>query len=75
MCGELAGDPHATPLLLGMELDEFSVAAPLAAAVKERIRAAVYDDCTALAESVLRLTSAEEITAALQSALNENAQR
>ena len=37
MCGELAGDPHATELLLGLGLREFSMSAGSIAAVKEVI--------------------------------------
>lgn len=38
MCGELAGDVRATPLLLGLALDELSMAAPAIPAVKAAIR-------------------------------------
>jgi phosphotransferase system enzyme I (PtsI) len=37
MCGELAGDPQATQLLLGMGLKEFSMNGPSIPAVKEMI--------------------------------------
>jgi phosphotransferase system enzyme I (PtsI) len=37
MCGELAGDPQATSLLLGMGLREFSMNAPAIPAVKDII--------------------------------------
>ncbi len=35
MCGELAGDPQATSLLLGMGLREFSMSAPAIPAIKD----------------------------------------
>ncbi len=35
MCGELAGDPQATSLLLGMGLREFSMNAPVIPAIKD----------------------------------------
>ena len=35
MCGELAGDPQATSLLLGMGLREFSMNAPAIPAIKD----------------------------------------
>ncbi|HEY4289100.1 MAG TPA: phosphoenolpyruvate--protein phosphotransferase [Puia sp.] len=35
MCGELAGDPQATSLLLGMGLKEFSMSAPSIPAIKD----------------------------------------
>lgn len=38
LCGELAGDPLATPLLLGMGLDEFSMSAGSIPFVKRTVR-------------------------------------
>ena len=38
LCGEMAGDPQATPLLLGLGLDEFSVAPTSIPKVKQVIR-------------------------------------
>jgi phosphocarrier protein FPr len=37
LCGELAADPLATPLLLGMGLEEFSVSALLIPGLKQAI--------------------------------------
>ncbi len=37
LCGELAGDPVAVPLLLGMHLDEFSMNARAIPFVKQEI--------------------------------------
>jgi phosphocarrier protein FPr len=37
LCGELAADPQATPLLLGLGLEEFSVSAPLIPGLKQAI--------------------------------------
>jgi phosphotransferase system enzyme I (PtsI) len=53
MCGELAGDPAATALLLGLGLDEFSMAAPAIPLVKEIIRGADQESCRVLAERTL----------------------
>ncbi|GAB4144686.1 MAG: phosphoenolpyruvate--protein phosphotransferase [Sphingomonadales bacterium] len=54
LCGEMAGDPRLTPLLLGLGLRALS-ATPLALpAIKQRIRALGLDACGQLAEDVLR---------------------
>src|SRR4029077_20960543 len=37
ICGEIAGDPHFTPLLLGLGIRELSMAAPSLPRVKQRI--------------------------------------
>jgi phosphotransferase system enzyme I (PtsI) len=54
MCGEMAGDPKSTALLLGLGLDEFSMAAQSIPRVKRLIRAVSMADCRSLAEEALR---------------------
>ncbi|MDR0403758.1 MAG: phosphoenolpyruvate--protein phosphotransferase [Treponema sp.] len=57
MCGELAGDPSVTPLLLGLGLDEFSMAAASIPSVKHIVRRVRFSDCQALAEEALACTT------------------
>jgi phosphotransferase system enzyme I (PtsI) len=57
MCGEMAGDPKLSPLLLGLGLDEFSMAAQSIPPVKRVIRSVSMADCRSLVEEVLRGTS------------------
>jgi phosphotransferase system enzyme I (PtsI) len=57
MCGEMAGDPSVTPLLLGLGLDEFSMAASSIPQVKRIIRGISLEQCRALAAEVLESTS------------------
>jgi phosphotransferase system enzyme I (PtsI) len=54
MCGEMAGDPSLTVLLLGLGLDELSMAAPAIPQVKRIIRGVSLKDCRALAEKALK---------------------
>lgn len=61
MCGELAGDEHATLLLLGMGLDEFSMSAISIPRIKKVIRNANFADVKAMAEYALTLPTAIEI--------------
>lgn len=61
MCGELAGDPLAAPVLLGLGLDEWSMNPPAIPLVKERIRSLSAADCRAVAERCLAAESAEEV--------------
>ncbi|VFP87095.1 Phosphoenolpyruvate-protein phosphotransferase [Candidatus Erwinia haradaeae] len=53
MCGELAGDPRATLLLLGMGLDEFSMSAASIPRIKKIIRSVNFEDTKRLAEQAL----------------------
>ncbi len=60
MCGEFAGDPLATPLLLGLGLDEFSMNAISIPKVKEVVRSLKYSDAREMAEKALNLSTIEE---------------
>lgn len=57
LCGELAGDPVAAPVLLGMGLDEFSMAPNSVPFVKEVIRCWSVEEARQLANEVLLLDS------------------
>lgn len=61
MCGEFASNPHAAELLLGMGLEEFSMAASETAAVKDIIRNLSYAEAKKKAEAVLACATAAEV--------------
>ena len=61
LCGELAGEPLAIPILLGLGLDEFSMNAPAIPTAKQVIRTLRVDEARAIAAAVLELESAEEV--------------
>ena len=53
VCGELAADAAATPLLLGLGVRELSMGAPAIATVKDAVRATDLGDARALAARAL----------------------
>jgi phosphoenolpyruvate-protein phosphotransferase len=61
LCGELAGDPDAVPILLGLGLDEFSMAPASIPHAKTIIRSWSQSDAQSLALEVLDLDSAEAV--------------
>lgn len=63
VCGEMAGDPALVPLLLGLGVDELSVAAPLVPEIKFLIRRLKWDETRQLAEFALQCESGSEILA------------
>ncbi|WP_423225211.1 phosphoenolpyruvate--protein phosphotransferase [Candidatus Amarolinea aalborgensis] len=73
VCGELAGDLTAIPILLGLGLDEFSMSPASIPAAKQRLRALNRRAATALAQSVLMLDSAQAVRAAVRAAEAERA--
>ncbi|MDR1024979.1 MAG: phosphoenolpyruvate--protein phosphotransferase [Treponema sp.] len=62
MCGEMAGNPKSTALLLGLGLDEFSMAAQSIPVIKRIIRSVNMVDCRNLVDEVLRGISWEQNT-------------
>ncbi len=61
MCGEMAGNLEAIPLLLGMGLDEFSMNAPSIPAAKRLIRSLSKAEAEQIAERALAMGTAQEI--------------
>lgn len=61
LCGELAGDPDAVPILLGLGLDEFSMAPSSIPHAKAIIRSWSKSDAQILAAKVINLDSAEAV--------------
>ena len=61
MCGEMAGDPAAAVLLLGLGLYEFSMSALSIPQIKKIIRNVRYEDAKAIAEAALNMETGEEI--------------
>ncbi len=66
MCGEMAGELHYVPLLIGLGLDELSMNAQTIPEVKSLVRELNYEECRVLAEEALKLATPEEVSALLQ---------
>ncbi len=67
LCGELAGDPLAAPVLLGLGLDEFSMGHRSIPLVKQAIRQFGVDETHQIAQHALSLRSAAEVREYLKS--------
>jgi phosphoenolpyruvate-protein phosphotransferase/dihydroxyacetone kinase phosphotransfer subunit len=61
LCGEMAADPLATALLVGLGLEEFSVSAPLIPELKRAIRRVSVPEAEALAREALGLKSSAAV--------------
>lgn len=66
ICGGLAGELPAVPILVGLGIDELSVAAPVVAAVKYTIRNLSYEQCKALADKALGCENAARVRELLE---------
>ncbi|AHG01554.1 phosphoenolpyruvate-protein phosphotransferase (plasmid) [Halostagnicola larsenii XH-48] len=65
MCGEMAGDPDLTELLVGLGLDELSMSAVTVPAVKRRIEETSTDEAEDLAERALEAETRDEVRSLL----------
>ena len=63
VCGAVAADPQAVPILIGLGIERLSVSPVRLPAVKARIRRLARADCLALAERALEASSAAEVRA------------
>jgi len=70
MCGEMAGDPIALPLLLGMGLDEFSMAPSAITKTRQVIGRLDAHELAALAETTVNSAStSQEVVTMVQAAV------
>ena len=67
VCGELASDAQAVPLLVGLGVDVLSMSAPAIPRAKQIVGALNYAEARRKAEWALTLESAEAVRAAFTS--------
>ncbi|HXS07772.1 MAG TPA: phosphoenolpyruvate--protein phosphotransferase [Rhizomicrobium sp.] len=65
VCGGLASDPLAAPILIGLGVTSLSATASQIATLKADIAKRTLDECRALASAALAMTSAAEVRALL----------
>jgi phosphoenolpyruvate-protein kinase (PTS system EI component) len=63
VCGAMAADPAAVPLLIGLGVRELSVVPAAIPALKRQIRSLDVEECAALAARSLEAESAAEVRA------------
>jgi phosphotransferase system enzyme I (PtsI) len=66
MCGEMAGEPLFTPILLGLGLDELSMSPVVVPEVKKIVRSLTLQEAKELSRKALELPTAQEIRALLK---------
>ncbi|WP_391119555.1 phosphoenolpyruvate--protein phosphotransferase [Psychrobacillus sp. L3] len=70
MCGEMAGDPIAIPLLLGLELDEFSMSVPSMLKARNQINQLKQSEMKKLVDKALGMQTSEQVRLYVKEALN-----
>ncbi len=66
VCGGLASDPQAVPILIGLGVDELSVSVPAIPAIKAEVRRWSETDCRLLATEALDTVSGAEVRALVE---------
>ena len=61
MCGEMAGDPLSTLLLMGMGLEEFSMESLSIPLVRKLVRSVSYERAFAIGQAALRMHRVDQI--------------
>jgi len=70
MCGEMAGDPIAIPLLLGLGLDEFSMSATSILPARSQIKQLSKEEAASFKEQVLAMSTTEEVVEFVKKTFN-----
>ncbi|MBC5637828.1 phosphoenolpyruvate--protein phosphotransferase [Ornithinibacillus sp. BX22] len=63
MCGEMAGDPIAIPILLGLGLDEFSMSATSILPARTQLKGISRKEMASYKDKLLTMSTAEEVVA------------
>lgn len=71
MCGEMAGDENAIPLLLGLGLDEFSMSATSILKARSQILRLTKEEMAELADRALQMSTVDEVMEAVKQATNK----
>jgi len=71
MCGEMAGEPLFTFLLLGLGLDEFSMPPPRVPKAKEVIRSVTFEAAKKVAEKAITFATPKDVEKYLQEELKK----
>ena len=69
MCGEMAGDELAAPVLLGLGLDEFSMSATSILKARKIINGLNYEEMKKLADQALEMDTMDEVKALVEKTL------
>jgi len=71
MCGEMAGDELAAPLLLGLGLDEFSMSASSILQTRKMIRSLSYAEMKVMAAEALNKGTSDEVLELVKATLKK----
>ena len=71
MCGAMAGEPHAVPILLGLGLDEFSMSATQILKARKVVKSLSYQEMQGLAQECLNKDTADEVLETVKTKLGE----
>ena len=71
MCGAMAGEPHAVPILLGLGLDEFSMSATQILKARKVVKSLSYEEMQGLAQECLNKDTADEVLETVKTKLGE----
>ncbi|TAK66087.1 MAG: phosphoenolpyruvate--protein phosphotransferase [Bacteroidetes bacterium] len=72
VCGEMASNPLAVPVLVGLGVDELSVVPSMLPEIKKIIRSLHYAECQRLAQTVLHFSTVSEVEECLRDYVHQH---
>ena len=72
MCGEMAGDIHSIPILMGLGLDDFSMSASSIPKARKIINSLSVKECEKLANKALECSTAEKVNELVEEFLKQH---
>ncbi|MFC0270657.1 phosphoenolpyruvate--protein phosphotransferase [Metabacillus herbersteinensis] len=72
MCGEMAGDSIAIPILLGLGLDEFSMSATSILPARTQIKGLSKEEAQSFKETILSMSTTEEVVSFVKETFSIN---
>jgi phosphotransferase system enzyme I (PtsI) len=75
ICGEMASDPAAAPVLIGLGVRKLSMNSTALPSVRSMVRHIAASDCTALVRKLMGMATAEEIEVSLRRWIRDRARQ
>jgi len=72
VCGEMASDPYASLLLIGMGVNELSVVSTAYLQIKRLVRLINYENAGEVAAQILQMSTINEVKTYLEECFKEN---
>jgi phosphotransferase system enzyme I (PtsI) len=71
VCGEMGGNPAATPLLIGLGIRELSMTSSMIPEIKKIIRSMTFEECRKITRKAMKMNTSSDVLAYLREELKK----